>query len=58
MPKEGDVYIDDAQHYALMLKFSEDSGNTLDDKISKLTLQKESNNPNREWWDKTYDGIN
>ena len=61
VPKEGDVYIDDVQHYALAQKFSRDwNGDvvgTYDDDVLELIEQEESNNPNRDWWDKTYNDV-
>jgi uncharacterized protein with PhoU and TrkA domain len=36
--KDGDVYIDDGQHEA----------------TARLVEAEESNNPAREWWDRTY----
>ncbi len=56
IPKPGDRYIDDAEHYALMLKFAQDlQGHIPSDLIvRKLTEQEESNNPNRIEWDKTF----
>jgi hypothetical protein len=58
IPKEGDFYLDDTVHYALAQKFSRDwDGNTVkiyaDDELNIVEVE-ESNNPNREWWDKTY----
>jgi hypothetical protein len=54
--KQGDVYLDDAQHYALMQKFDRDlcDGACNDEQILALVEAEESNNPAREWWDKTY----
>lgn len=60
IPKEGDMYLDDGQHYALMLKFARDFEESLGydlpkDPIDKqLVEQEESNNPNRLWWEETY----
>lgn len=56
--KSGDIYLDDAAHYALAQKFSRDwEGNIVkvygDDKLDVVAAE-ESNNPSREWWDKTY----
>ena len=34
--KEGDIYIDDGQHYALATKFSDDYGFDPDETIKKL----------------------
>lgn len=57
MPKEGDVYLDDAIHYALTEKFARDFNYGLyhnDEVVERLVEREESNNPNREWWDQTY----
>lgn len=63
MPKEGDIYLDDAAHHALSVKFDLDFGamnfmqSSYDrSKEARLMEQEESNNPNREWWDRTYGG--
>lgn len=57
--KPGDIYLDDAAHHALANKFATDfasEGRMLpwDDVHASLRETEESNNPNREWWDKTY----
>jgi hypothetical protein len=56
--KEGDIYLDDAHHYALAQKFARDwNGDVFrtfaDDRLDIISAE-ESNNSNREWWDKTY----
>lgn len=63
MPKAGDVYLDDADHHALMIKFELDLasegalrraplyGSGLEAHIMEV---EESNNPNRTWWDSVY----
>lgn len=59
--KPGDVYLDDAHHQALAEKFREDF--TSEGAIgcapcypdeAVVRAQEESNNPNREWWDRIY----
>lgn len=61
VPKEGDLYLDDAVHHALSVKFSLDfasmgfADSFYEDSVSaRLMEQEESNNPNREWWDSEY----
>ena len=61
MPKDGDVYLDDAFHEALNFKFRRDHASEdglplpyPDSKKHDLIEQEESNNPNRDWWEKTY----
>jgi hypothetical protein len=67
VPKDGDVYLDDTAHYALMNKFALDfnenklweNGDESDslpfEESHRLFIeQEESNNPNRELWDRTY----
>lgn len=60
MPKEGDIYLDDAAHHALGKKFSRDYyemyGYDLPyhDADLEIIEQEESNNPNRTWWDSVY----
>jgi hypothetical protein len=60
MPKPGDVYLDDADHYALADKFAEDFGGegyntrSLCPDQAAVRAAEESNNPNRDWWDKEY----
>lgn len=57
--KPGDVYIDDAQHYALMLKFAQDlQGIDPSPDVAALMNREESNNPNRTWWDSVYSEAN
>lgn len=54
--KDGDFYLDDAQHYALMQKFDRDlcDGCCNDGEVLALVEAEESNNPARTWWDKAY----
>ena len=55
--KPGDVYLDDAEHYALAEKFWDDypvCGVVLDPATTALREQEELNNPNREDWDRTW----
>lgn len=58
--KEGDIYLDDAAHYALSTKFALDfMGNfggdlPFEHQEALLMQQEEDNNPNREWWDSVY----
>ena len=59
--KLGDVYIDDAQHYALAGKFAQDWNSQLSEKPlsehpdeNQLRDVEESNNVNRTDWDKTF----
>lgn len=60
VPKEGDVYLDDAMHHALAEKFAEDFENegfnthAFYPQEVRLRAQEESNNPARVWWDATY----
>lgn len=67
VPKEGDVYLDDAAHHALSLKFLDDwkiYGDERDmrpepgieDRRPMLAAMdaEESNNPNRDEWDRVY----
>lgn len=54
--KPGDLYLDDAQHYALTLKFGQDfeyfdSFESVEYGIMEI---EQSNNPNREIWDETF----
>ncbi len=64
VPKEGDVYLDDEQHQALNVKFHEDHRSEgrctpewdrviYPDMVAAMEAE-ESNNPNRDWWDRTY----
>lgn len=61
--KEGDIYLDDAAHHALAEKFMEDFQSEgydiqcFDLDAALLRQQEESNNPAREWWDRTYKPI-
>ncbi|MES2359997.1 MAG: hypothetical protein V4529_16780 [Gemmatimonadota bacterium] len=55
--KPGDVYLDDGQHYALAEKFWNDypqCGIAPDATSLSLIEREESNNPNREEWDRTF----
>lgn len=52
MPKDGDVYLDDEQHYALTMKFMHEDGRT--NEHSAHIEREESGNPAREWWDAMY----
>lgn len=57
--KDGDVYLDDGQHMALAEKFTEDFHSeggllSVNQQTAALRLREESNNPNREWWDREY----
>lgn len=58
--KEGDIYLDDEVHQALSNKFARDYNDMFDTDLPgvyddhNLVEQEESNNPAREWWDKTY----
>lgn len=58
--KPGDVYLGDEWHGPLADKFSRDfnemftSGLSFDEDAARLVEAEESNNPAREWWDKTY----
>jgi hypothetical protein len=60
--KPGDIYLDDAAHQALSEKFAEDfqgmgfNTSALYDKETAIRQREESNNANRDWWDKTYGG--
>jgi len=61
VPKDGDIYLDDNAHGALNLKFRRDHASEdglplpyPNDIEHQLIDQEESNNPNREWWGKTY----
>jgi len=59
----GDVYLDDGQHHALAAKFARDFNEEgwptrgiliPNGEADPLVEREESNNPNREWWDRTY----
>ena len=57
--KPGDLYLDDGDHRAVMDKCARDYAEMGipprgDPDISPLVEQEESNNPAREWWDRTY----
>jgi hypothetical protein len=61
MPKDGDIYLDDGAHHALAEKFRADFQSEgypeihpYDPDQTRLRDQEESNNPNREWWDREY----
>lgn len=60
IPKEGDMYLDDNIHEALSNKFARDYNEMFDTNLpgiyddSDLVDQEESNNPNRDWWNKEY----
>lgn len=58
--KPGDVYLDDADHHALMSKFTEDLQfeGLVDASVNvdnqEIREAEESNNVNRTWWDSVY----
>lgn len=58
--KEGDIYLDDGQHHALGSKFARDYHEMYEfdipcrDEDLDLVEREESNNPNREEWDRRY----
>lgn len=55
--KEGDVYLNDEQHYALAEKFWDDYpdlGIGPDPETAQVRDQEESNNSNRMQWDATF----
>lgn len=55
--KPGDQYLDDSAHMALARKFWSDYpqlGIAVDPDVAAVTEREESNNPAREWWDRTY----
>lgn len=60
VPKDGDVYLDDAQHHALARKFESDFASEgfysgpVDAAREALTESQESSNSNRDRWDKVY----
>ena len=60
IPKEGDVYLDDAIHHALYEKFARDFKDegivdrAIDNTDLLLVEAEESNNKNREWWEQQY----
>lgn len=55
--KEGDVYLDDAAHAALNLKFRADFAEEEGRPIERpaAAIAEESNNTNRVWWDGIFD---
>jgi hypothetical protein len=61
--KPGDIYLDDAVHEALSNKFSRDYNEMFDANLpgvlddSALVEQEESNNPNRDEWDKAFNKV-
>lgn len=68
--KAGDIYLDDSAHHALSVKFTDDFASMgflnfdpaerdddpehPDAYIRRAVEAEESNNPNRDWWDKEY----
>jgi hypothetical protein len=60
IPKPGDLYLDDTQHYALSQKFWLDYGAeatglpTCEPEIAALIAREESNNANRDEWDRAF----
>jgi hypothetical protein len=62
--KPSDIYLNDAQHHALGQKFLRDfrdegllkDARLIDAADERAAEAEESNNPNREWWDRTYGG--
>lgn len=61
MAKDGDVYLDDAQHQALTAKFDADfaemglmTATDFNDGSAAIRAREESNNPARAWWDSVY----
>ena len=67
MPKPRDLYLDDAMHEALAQKFFRDYANTMGtsecvshlenliiERDARIVEKEESNNPNRDEWDKTF----
>lgn len=58
--KPGDVYLDDGMHHALKSKFGQDFNSEgcwpLVEDVGENTKREaeESDNPNRDWWDRTY----
>lgn len=61
--KPGDVYLDDDVHHALATKFSLDftyegwGDIPFDPEEAAVIEREESNNPNRERWDKEHGGV-
>lgn len=59
MPKDGDVYLDDGQHEALARKFRLDHpelGIPVESETRERMEREESNNPNRDAWERVYGG--
>lgn len=60
VPKPGDVYLDDGQHYALAQKFWRDYEGEAPPEcrpvIKAIVEAEESNNANRTAWDATFGG--
>lgn len=60
VPKDGDVYLGDEWHGPLSDKFARDFNEMyandlpFDAEGARLVETEESNNPARDWWDKTY----
>lgn len=61
VPAEGDVYLDDADHRALGVKFDLDFASEgrmeslhADSREARLIDVAESNNANRRWWDSQF----
>ena len=67
VPKPGDVYLDDSAHHALSVKFSSDfaemgfmapfgmrGGDHPDDVARAIVELEESNNANRDEWERTF----
>lgn len=60
VPKEGDIYLDDAIHEALSNKFARDYNGMFGTDLpgvfddGGLAEAEESNNPNRDEWDSVY----
>ena len=55
--KVDDLYLDDGAHMALARKFWQDYpelGIEVEPKVRTVTEREESNNPNRDWWDREY----
>jgi hypothetical protein len=60
MSKPGDIYLNDGQHHAVQAKVERDCHEMhgfdlpLKNEHADLAEIEESNNPNRDWWDKKY----
>ena len=54
MPKNGDLYLDDAVHHALSAKFHADLLGETGWPQHETMEREESNNPNREAWELMY----